>query len=89
MTEEEKMVFWGDLVNPMIQMAGKLAVSGNWDYVEIMRAIVDKAENAALEEREACAQIAHNTYEGFGVDTQGVDFVKQQIIRQIKARGQQ
>jgi hypothetical protein len=88
MTEEEKMVFWGDLVDPMIQMAGKLAVSGNWNYVEIMQAIVDKAENAALKEREACAQIAHNTYEGFGVDAQGVDFVKQQIIRQIKARGQ-
>ena len=39
-------------------------------------------------EREACAQIAHDTYEGFGVDAKGVDFVKQQIIRQIKERGQ-
>jgi hypothetical protein len=48
-----------------------------------------KLVNAAIqEERKACAQIAHNTYEGFGVDAQGVDFVKQQIIRQIKARGQ-
>jgi hypothetical protein len=45
--------------------------------------------NAAIEEeREACAQIAHDTYEGFGVDAKGVAFVKQQIIRQIKERGQ-
>jgi hypothetical protein len=42
----------------------------------------------AAAEREACAQIAHNTYEGFGAEAQGVDFVKQQIIRQIKERGQ-
>ena len=46
------------------------------------------AELVAAAEREACAQIAHNTYEGFGVDAKGVDFVKQQIIRQIKERGQ-
>ena len=46
------------------------------------------AKLVAAKEREACAQIAHNTYEGFGVDAKGVDFVKQQIIRQIKERGQ-
>ena len=46
------------------------------------------ANLVAAMEREACAQIAHNTYEGFGVDAQGVDYVKQQIIRQIKERGQ-
>ena len=45
-------------------------------------------ELVAAAEREACAQIAHDTYEGFGVDAKGVDFVKQQIIRQIKERGQ-
>ena len=44
--------------------------------------------DVAAAEREACAQIAHDTYEGFGVDAKGVDFVKQQIIRQIKERGQ-
>ena len=48
----------------------------------------DALRKLVAAEREACAQIAHNTYEGFGVDAQGVDFVKQQIIRQIKARGQ-
>ena len=46
------------------------------------------ARLVAEHEREACAQIAHDTYEGFGVDAKGVDFVKQQIIRQIKERGQ-
>ena len=46
------------------------------------------ANLVAAAEREACAQIAHDTYEGFGIDAKGVDFVKQQIIRQIKERGQ-
>ena len=41
----------------------------------------------AAVEREACAQIAHNTYEGFGVDAQGVDFVKQRISIAIRERG--
>ena len=50
--------------------------------------LVALVNHAINEEREACAQIAHDTYEGFGVDAQGVDFVKQQIIRQIKERGQ-
>ena len=50
--------------------------------------LVALVNHAINEEREACAQIAHNTYEGFGVDSKGVDFVKQQIIRQIKERGQ-
>lgn len=45
------------------------------------------AELVAAAEREACAQIAHNTYEGFGVDAQGVDFVKQRIIIAIRERG--
>ncbi len=45
------------------------------------------AKLVAAAEREACAQIAHNTYEGFGVDAQGVDFVKQRIIIAIRERG--
>jgi len=44
--------------------------------------------DVAAAEREACAQIAHNTYEGFGVDAKGVDFVKERIIAAIRARGQ-
>jgi len=50
--------------------------------------LVALVNHAINEEREACAQIAHDTYEGFGVDAKGVDFVKQQVIRQIKERGQ-
>jgi len=46
------------------------------------------ANLVAAAEREACAQIAHDTYEGFGVNAQGVDFVKQRIIEAIRARGQ-
>jgi hypothetical protein len=46
------------------------------------------ANLVAAAEREACAQIAHNTYEGFGVDAKGVDFVKERIIAAIRARGQ-
>ena len=47
-----------------------------------------KLVNAAIAaEREACAQIAHNTYEGFGVDAQGVDFVKQRIAIAIREKG--
>jgi hypothetical protein len=45
------------------------------------------ANLVAAAEREACAQIAHNTYEGFGVDAQGVDFVKQRIAFAIRERG--
>lgn len=41
---------------------------------------------AAHLERNVCAQIAYDTYEGFGAEAQGVNFVKQQIIRQIKER---
>jgi hypothetical protein len=51
------------------------------DEIEHFAALVAAAE------REACAQIAHNTYEGFGVDAQGVDFVKQRIAIAIRERG--
>lgn len=47
-----------------------------------------KLVNAAIaEEREACAQIAHDTYEGFGPNAKGVDFVKQHIAIRIRERG--
>ena len=41
---------------------------------------------AAHLERNICAQIAHDSYEGFGPETKGVDFVKRIIIHQIKSR---
>ena len=61
---------------------------GRMTEEQIMKFMEDFANLIAKTEREACAQIAHDTYEGFGVDANGVDFVKQQIIRQIKERGQ-
>jgi hypothetical protein len=45
------------------------------------------ANLVAAAEREACAQIAHDTYEGFGPHAKGVDFVKQSIMRRIRERG--
>jgi hypothetical protein len=56
MTEEEKMVFWGDLVEPMTALLGGLLVRGEYKLVDVVMDIVSKAENAALEEREACAK---------------------------------
>jgi transcriptional regulator with XRE-family HTH domain len=48
---------------------------------------VDRMMDAAAHlERNICAQIAHDTYEGFGPEAKGVDFVKKHIIRQIKER---
>jgi hypothetical protein len=69
-----------------VDSEGEVLEGDGW---HIQTDIVERfAELVAAAEREECAQIAHNTYEGFGVDAKGVDFVKQQIIRQIKERGQ-
>jgi hypothetical protein len=57
MTEEEKMKFWGDLVEPMTALISGLLVRGEYKLADVVKAIVDKAENAALEEREACAKV--------------------------------
>jgi hypothetical protein len=57
MTEEEKMVFWGDLVEPITALVGGLLVRGEYKLVDVVKDIVAKAENAALEEREACASV--------------------------------
>jgi hypothetical protein len=57
MTEEEKMVFWGDLVEPITSLLGGLLVREEYKLVDVVRAIVDKAENASLVEREACAKV--------------------------------
>ena len=60
MTEEEKIKFWGDLIEPMTALVGGLLVRGEYKLADVVRDIVAKAENAALEEREVCAQIAFN-----------------------------
>ena len=56
MTEEEKMKFWGELVEPIVALLGGLTVRGEFKLVEVVQVVVAKAENAALEEREACAK---------------------------------
>ena len=76
-----------DDITRMAREAGLSNDFGNLGYPYLPE-LERFAELIAAAEREACAQIAHDTYEGFGVDAQGVDFVKQQIIRQIKERGQ-
>ena len=69
-----------------VDSEGEVLEGDGWhiqtDIVECFAKLVAEAE------REACAQIAHNTYEGFGVDAKGVDFVKERIIAAIRARGQ-
>jgi hypothetical protein len=55
-----------------------------FDFDLMMLRVVMKAVE---EEREACAQIAHDTYEGFGPHAKGVDFVKQHIAIRIRERG--
>ncbi len=63
-----------------------------WDTIHSCHPECDKPVCVAIRkaveaEREACAQIAHDTYEGFGVDAQGVDFIKQHIALAIRERG--
>jgi hypothetical protein len=69
-----------------VDSEGEVLEGDGW---HIQTDIVERfAELVAAAEREACAQIAHDTYEGFGVDAKGVDFVKERIIAAIRARGQ-
>lgn len=57
MNEEEKAGFWGDLVEPITSLLGGLAVRGEDKLYKVVLAIIDKAENAALDEREAVARL--------------------------------
>ena len=58
MTEEEKMKFWGELVEPILALIGGLLMRGEDKLLMAFRDIVTKAETAVLEEREACAKVA-------------------------------
>jgi hypothetical protein len=80
MNEEEKMVFWGDLVEPITALLGGLLVREEYKLVDVVRAIVDKAENAALEEREACAK--------FFEDNESEIFFGAQAASALRAKGQ-
>ena len=82
MTEEEKMVFWGDLVEPIVALLGGLLVRGEFKLVEVVQSVVAKAENSALEEREACAKVAEN------IGVYDRDEPEISIATAIRARGQ-
>jgi hypothetical protein len=86
MTEKEKMVFWGDLVEPMTALLGGLLVRGEYKLVDVVRDIVAKAENAALEEREACAKVCDALDDGSYAG--GDQPYGTQYARAIRARGQ-
>jgi hypothetical protein len=74
-----------DIIRMAREACGEPAWSGGvewtWEEVERFTNLVAAAE------REACAQIAHDTYEGFGPHAKGVDFVKQHIAIRIRERG--
>ena len=68
-----------------VDSEGEVLEGDGW---HIQTDIVERfAELVAAAEREACAQIAHDTYEGFGPHAKGVDFVKQHIAIRIRERG--
>jgi hypothetical protein len=91
MTEEEKMKFWGDLVEPMTALLGGLLVRGEYKLVDVVKDIVDKAENAALEEREACAKVAEERFLAQANCTveEMYELQKKVIAENIRARGQE
>jgi hypothetical protein len=94
MTEEEKMVFWGDLVEPITALLGGLLVRGEYKLVDVVKDIVDKAENAALEEREACAKVCDaecnpTPHEGHITTYQSGGYIMAEYLASaIRARGQ-
>ena len=45
------------------------------------------AELVAAHEREECIQNVLQQHEGFGTEHQGVGYVKQRIVKAIRARG--
>jgi hypothetical protein len=83
MTEEEKMRFWGDLVEPMTALLGGLLVRGEYKLVDVVKDIVAKAENAALEERGACAK----TVMEYDLLYIGSYPINEQFADAIRARG--
>jgi hypothetical protein len=70
----------------MAREAGLSNDFGNFGYPYLPE-LERFARLVAAAEREACAQIAHDTYEGFGPHAKGVDFVKQHIAIRIRERG--
>ena len=72
----------------IIRMAREAGISKPWDQEPVKWETLERFANlVAAAEREACAQIAHDTYEGFGPHAKGVDYVKQSIMIRIRERG--
>ena len=72
----------------IIRMAREAGISKPWDQEPVKWETLERfADLVAAAEREACAQIAHDTYEGFGPHAKGVDYVKQSIMIRIRERG--
>ena len=70
------------------QITLKNYCSEDWGiFRDFMPELERFANLVAAAEREACAQIAHDTYEGFGPHAKGVDYVKQSIMIRIRERG--
>ena len=44
MTEEERMEFWGELVEPIARMYGAMLLDGKHEWITIVQAMQDKAE---------------------------------------------
>ena len=68
-------------IDTLVQEAGIVVVG---EAVYKLCQLVAAAGRA--DENEACAQIVHDTYEGFGVNAKGIQYVKQRIIKQIEER---
>ena len=49
--------------------------------------IIEIVNLIRADEREACAVIVSEQYEGFSKEHQGVQYVKQRILEAIRARG--
>ena len=91
MTEEEKMKFWGELVEPILALTGGLLMRGEDKLLMAFRDIVAKAETAALEEREACAKVCEDLLaDEFITRTEATvwDVATLDCAAAIRARGQ-
>jgi len=45
MIEEERMEFWGELVEPIARMYGAMLLDGKYEWIKIVSAMQDKAES--------------------------------------------
>ena len=70
----------------VIEMAHEVGFGGTASEFQI-KAIERFIDLIRADEREACAVIVSEQYEGFSKEHQGVQYVKQRILEAIRARG--